>query len=469
MTTQRVGRFRHRKGLRSSRVWITRVGFFVGFFLILAISFGPNLVAATEEQKCTTDNQLVVATGSDVSAGSLRRDLIEEWNQKPGTMNAKLVEISTSTDEERAEMAAAAQSQDCTYDVLVLDVAWTAEFAANNYLRPLSLDAAQKAPFLEKVLRTGELNEVQYAMPFATDAPLLFRQEGLPFPHTPEQLMRVTEQYGYVGQHDDYEGGTVNLMEAILSSGAKIMEGDEIVLDTPENARRAKNALMAWHTMLTGKTRANTDLREESSLHAFQTGKVGYMRNWPFAFHRLASDPSMRKGEDLRFTASPIPGTGILGGSNLAITKRSPDFDQAKRLIMFLTTAEAQLKLFACSGYPPVIKSVYDLYRKNPKTCGELLAGGGPTSDGIDPENEITANQLQLLASAIGVAVDKSEPRPPVAHYSMFSDLFRYCARQVVTGASTGDDLDFDLYADALREGLDGRRSLDDPCRRPAK
>ncbi|GGL02795.1 extracellular solute-binding protein [Planomonospora parontospora] len=487
------GRLRLRRPPRPLRPRVALAGFCTGFLVVAVFGFAPYRASTDEARACATDGELTIATGSDVSTGSFRRDLIEEWNRREGAMKAKLVEISSSTDEERAEMAAAAQSQSCAYDILVLDVAWTAEFARNGHLRPVALDAGRSAAFLDKPLDSTEVDGVRYALPFATDAPLLFRQAGLPLPTAPGQLVRLAAEHGYAGQFDDYEGGTVNLLEAVLSGGAEVMEGDRVVLDAPENAGKAKGALTAWHAMLSRQTWTDgaRSLREESSLQGFRSRRAGYLRNWPFAFHRLASDPSMRDGKNLRFAMSALPGPGVLGGFNLAVTRRSPDHEQAERLIAFLTTAEAQKKLFACGGYPPVVESVYDDYRaepgagasgaggagpeetgataSGPRTCRELLAAGGLRPAGPDPGTEITSGQLALFADAIRRAVQDTRPRPPVAHYATFSEVFRSCLRQVTSGALSPDDLDFPRYADALRGALDGRRPEGDPCRRSSE
>ncbi|GAA3131592.1 ABC transporter substrate-binding protein [Planomonospora alba] len=454
---------------RPRRSRIAWIGFCAGCLTVVALGVAPYPAPSGGAPPCATDHELTIATSSDVSSGSFRRDVVDEWNRRAGTtMKAKLVEISDSTDEERAEMAAAAQSQDCAYDILILDVAWTAEFARNGHLRPLSPGSGPGVPFLEKALTTTEVDGVRYAVPFATNAPLLFRREGLPAPGTPGELLRLAAEHGYAGQLADYEGGTVNLLEMVLSGGAEVLDGDEVVLDRPDDAREAGEALAAWQAALSRRTGADAlSLKEESSLQAFRSRQAGYLRNWPFAFHRLASDPAMRDGDGLRFAVGPLPGTGVLGGSNLAVTSRSPDAAEAERLIAFLTTPQTQKKLFACGGYPPVVESVYDDYRVRPRTCGELLAEGDPEAGRPDPDGEITAGQLRLFADAVRLAVRRAWPRPPAVHYSTFSEVFRSCARQVVDGALDAGELDFPRFSGALREALDGRRPEHDPCRRP--
>ncbi|MFI6458473.1 extracellular solute-binding protein [Streptosporangium amethystogenes] len=455
-----------------------------------------------ESSDCGRSDRLTVATGSDITAGSFRRDLIEEWN-RTHTIQVMLVEVADPTDEQRVEMAGRSQFGSCAYDVLSVDVAWITEFARSGYILPYPLDPQKANLFVDTVLRTGQVDGVQYAVPFVTDVPLLFHRRDLPVPTTMEQLWKYAARSGgYAVQLGDYEGGTVNLMEAILSEGGRVTDGDRIVVDEEANGERVREALARWQALLGEGTlargaeefskqdtfdafkdgllvRGPKHSAEENSLHAFRDEGAGYMRNWPFAFHRLATDSSMYDDQRrLRFGLAPLPSTGILGGFNLAISARSKNPDQARMLIDFLTGHQAQARLFACSGYPPVLESVYEEYRRDPRTCDQLSTSPGTETGfsgrtdctamnpvtgadaaagppGEDPE--ITAPMLQDLAGKIHQALCKAESRPQYSYYSAFSEVFRGCARAVVNGDLPAGELDLARFADTLRAAQQGR------------
>ncbi|TLP66707.1 extracellular solute-binding protein [Microbispora triticiradicis] len=493
---------------RRPELWWSRLPPFrrrlaAGGFAVGVLLGSLQLLHTGRDTACHSDGRITIAANSDVSAGGFRRDLVRQWNAKSKRTD-DLVEISDSTDEARAEMAAAAQSHRCTYDIFLLDVVYIPEFARNGYLSELTPKEFGAAwPHVTKeVLRAAQVDRRQYAEPLATDAPLLFRKAGLPLPATWADLVGDGSRtgyagtYGYVGQFDDYEGGTVNLMEAVLSSGAEITKGDKVVLD--QYAEKTQNALAHLRGLLDGlagdgsrppgsggpssspapspgaEARCQDRLgrgclfryREESSLQAFRDGDVGYMRNWPFAFPRLALDPSMRAGDGSPlFEVSHLPGKGITGGYALAISATMPEEERpdAVRLIRFLTSAEAQKQLFACGGYPPVIKEVYDFYmsqKKGPRTCSELQDREDPSPE---PGSEMTAPELGDFATAIHDALGRAESRPVWPHYATFSDTFRSCARKAVTGEIEAREIDVDSFAEALRTAGDGRRP-DDPC-----
>ncbi|TDD43820.1 hypothetical protein E1286_28200 [Nonomuraea terrae] len=418
-------------------------------------SITPITVPATSPEDCgARDDELVVATGDDVSTGSVRREVIHEWNELvipsdpdsrlPGDPRAELLELSGSTDVRRAQMAALAQSGSCQYDVLVLDVAWVAEFARHGYIRPIDLDTGpQRADrFLPGPLQAGQIDGEQFGVPFAADAPLEFRR-------------RDGQPGGYLLQLVDREIGTINYLEMIELGGGRVLDGDDrtrVALDDdPDGTWNALNSTGAEAVM-----RESLTMDEDRSIVAFKEGRIGdrpvsAMRNWPFAFHQLAADPRMRGSDQrLRFEVR-APGTdgGVLGGSVLAISEhiRPDKVAPAMRLIGRLTGEEAQGRLFACGGYGPVLTSVYERYR----------AGGGPTcprQDGSDITNPSLA-ELATLAEEIRRSIELARPRPKSPYYAQFSEAFRRCARGV--WESRVERETFFSAAPSLQEILNGR------------
>ncbi|TDE58141.1 hypothetical protein E1295_05890 [Nonomuraea mesophila] len=422
-------------------------------------TLSPPSVPTTPQENCGgNDAELVVATGDDVSTGSVRREVIEEWNdplKPPADPRAKLLELSGSTDVRRAQMAALAQAGSCAYDVLVLDVAWVTEFARHGYIRPIDLDDQDKR-FLSGPLKAGQIDGRQYGVPFAADAPLEFRR-----------LDRRSG--GYLLQLDDNEMGTINFLETIELGGGKVLDGDDrtaIVLD------RARDDV--WQALTSPKrTLSSTEesadvlreslrMDEDASVVAFKESKAGgrpvaYMRNWPIAFHQLASDPRMRdSAQKLRFDVhAPAGPGGVLGGSVLAVSRhiKPAKLAPAMRLINRLTSPEVQGRLFACGGYSPVLIEVYERYE----------AGRGPRcrrqngSDITDP----SLDELEKLAAETRKSIEHARPRPKSPYYAQFSELFRRCARGVWENKVSRET--FFASAGALEGALNGRVQDDRP------
>lgn len=176
---------------------------------------------------------LTLATAGDLT-GYLG-PLLRGWNRAHPGERVTLVELPDSADETRAQMITdlrgGARSR---FDVLNIDVAWTSEFAAAGWIRPLPRDRFPLGSFLRPVVDTATYDGRLYAVPYVTNAGLLLYRkdvlaaQGVPPPRTWAELERdaktLAPRYGldgYAGQFLPYEGLTVNAAEAVYSAGAR--------------------------------------------------------------------------------------------------------------------------------------------------------------------------------------------------------------------------------------------------------
>lgn len=407
----------------------------------------PIPVSSTPSQDCGDKGDLVVAAGEDISTGGVRRELLDDWNRglRPsGHPKAVLLELSGSTDVARAQMAAPAQVGSCRYDILLLDVAWMAEFARHGYIRPIGPRHPER--FVDGLLRAAEIDGEQYGVPFAADAPLEFHR-------------RDAGQGGYLLQLTDQEAGTINFLESVELGGEQVLHGPDRT-DVRLDGDTVRALTSATRTSFTnGATvpvlRESLDLTEDLAVEAFKAGaidgrQVAYMRNWPIAFHRMAAEPRMRYPDgSLRFEVRAITG-GVLGGSVLAISRFIPQhkLEPAVRLIEHLTGVEAQTRLFACGGYGPVLRQVYDNYRAG---HGEACPHDGGTE-------AVAASRAELadLAGELRRAVESARTRPKSPYYAQFSEAFRRCARRAFQAPDVEPET-FLPAQDVLRSALEGR------------
>lgn len=227
----------------------------------------PIAVPSTPPSDCGGSSDLVVATGDDISSGSMRREVFDSWNQTkpPGFPRVKLLELSDSTDLRRAQMAALAQVGSCAYDVLVLDVAWVAEFARHGYIQPIELKDSDR--FLDGPLKAGQIDGQQFGVPFAADAPLEYHRLDQP-------------KGGYLLQLSDREMGTVNFLEMIELGGGAVLDGDDrtdVTLSDREDATW-KALTDAEHLTFDGETRVpvlheSLHMDEDQSTAALRTAR----------------------------------------------------------------------------------------------------------------------------------------------------------------------------------------------------
>lgn len=399
--------------------------------------------------------ELFVAGGTDVSLKNQRRALIRQWNEgrypdgRPHP-HATLVEVAESTDLQHSQIKAVEESGGCAYDVLIMDNTWTAQFADAGYLRPLEgIDDLDD--FFPAALRTGEWDGEQYAVPFNVDVGLLYYREGV----TPPSAWPGLAQSEVATQLADYEGLTVNALEAVWNDGGAGRLTGEARPSEDDLRTKVYPALSRLAARVHGPLAASRRYGELQSIEAFASG-TRLMRNWPYAFSALASEPRMRDGARLRFGVTALPGSTVLGGQNLAVSKHSPNPDAAADLVEFLSGTGSQRLLFSCGGFAPGRYSALGLSpgRHSPADV-RAAACSSLTGQPPGPGEVETPDQAQLtqLGRAVVTALGRARPRPVTPHYSTFTGTFRGCVQKIFDGAGT----DAESFARAVERSLDGR------------
>lgn len=435
----------------SVRPRLTRQGWY-GFLVGLAVGVAATVTAAQltvpAPQAPETDT-LVILSGRDDSVGSQRQRLVEEWNARHPDTPAEIVELPSDADAQHAEMLARAQSGHDSVDIYNLDVVWVAEFAENGYLRPL--EQVDTTAFLEPPLATCRYDGQLWALPFNTDVGLLYyNTELVPEPPaTMDDLSRAIDTMldanaevlaGYTGQLGNYEGLTVNALEAIWAFGGDVLVDGEVVIDSEPTA-----AALRWLATVNdpNNRRILHDSRffgEAEATSAFREERVAFMRNWPVAYRQLEPEPDPERPvepADYGFAVTRLPGNlilggepgvyggrGVLGGQNLAVARTSQRPEAAQELIEFLTSRQSQATLLIEGGLAAIRADAY----------GDAAAAGHPYAG--------------VLLTAIGDA----RARPITPHYPRFSEVFR----AIVLEAMADDGVLPPDATERLERALDG-------------
>ncbi|MCX5610127.1 MULTISPECIES: ABC transporter substrate-binding protein [unclassified Streptomyces] len=313
-----------------------------------------------------------------VTAGDLTgylSPLLEDWNDGHPDERVTLVELPDSADETRAQMISELRSGRGRFDVLNIDVAWTSEFAAAGWISPLERDRFPLDTFLQPVVDTATFDGRLYAVPYVTNAGLLYYRkdildrEGEEPPRTWAELARqartIAPKYGldgYAGQFLPYEGLTVNVTEAVHSAGGSILRDDGARVTVDSEAARAGLRFLADGVRDGWISRDALGYKEEESRQAFQDGRLLFLRNWPYVYADASADGSKIAG---RFGAVPLPGrdgpgTSVLGGSNLAVGSNSRHQASAADLISYLTSERVQRQVLTEGSLPPVRAALYE-------------------------------------------------------------------------------------------------------------
>ncbi|NUK33175.1 ABC transporter substrate-binding protein [Streptomyces lunaelactis] len=313
-----------------------------------------------------------------VTAGDLTDylgPLLDDWNSDRPKERVTLVELPDSADETRAQMISELRSGSDRFDVLNIDVAWTSEFAAAGWISPLRRDSFPLDSFLAPVGDTATFDGRLYAVPYVTNAGLLYyrkdilEREGERPPRTWAELARqartIAPRYGldgYAGQFLPYEGLTVNATEAVHSAGGSILRDDGARVTVDSAAARSGLEFLAGGVRDGWISPPARSYKEEESRQAFQDGRLLFLRNWPYVYSVAGAAGSKVAG---KFGAVPLPGpsglgTSVLGGSNLAVSSHSRHPESAADLIAYLTSERVQRQVLTEGSLPPVRAALYE-------------------------------------------------------------------------------------------------------------
>lgn len=336
-----------------------------------------------------------------VTAGDLTdylQPVLEDWNRERPDEPATLIELPDSADETRAQMITELRSGSDRFDVLNIDVAWTSEFAAAGWIRPVDRERFSLDAFLSPVVDTATFADRLYAVPYVTNAGLLYYRadileaEGERPPRTWEELARLAEELapkydieGYAGQFLPYEGLAVNATEAVHSAGGSILVDDGAKVTVDSAAARAGLGFLARGVREGWIPRAALDYKEEESRQAFQDGELLFLRNWPYVYAGANAEESAVSGKvgTVPLPGPKGPGTSVLGGANLAVSSHSKHPETAADLIAYLTSEPVQRRVLTQGALPPVLAALYrdpELVRQFPylPTLRESVLAAAP-------------------------------------------------------------------------------------------
>ena len=299
------------------------------------------------------------------------RPLLDKWNAAHPDEQVTFEEQTDQADQQHDDLVQNFQAKNENYDVVSVDVVWTAEFAARGWLQPLEGNMAIETDgMLEPTIEAGSYQDKLYTAPVSSDGGILYYRKDLvpEAPKTWDEMMDMCSiakenNIGcYSGQFKQYEGLTVNASEAINSAGGSVLGDDgKPNLTTPEAEEGLNNLVDAFKN---GNIPAEAiTYQEEESRRAFQEGKLLFLRNWPYVYNLATTEGSSQVKDVLGMAALPGkdgPGASSLGGHNAAISVYSKNKATARDFVKFLIEEEQQ-KFFATQGsLAPVLGDLYE-------------------------------------------------------------------------------------------------------------
>jgi multiple sugar transport system substrate-binding protein len=353
--------------------------------------------------------------GKDTSG--IHTKLVKAFNAANPGAKASLVELPESADQQRQQMVQRQRAKSPECDLLALDVIWTAEFAAQGWLQDMTdVVNKRKDEFIPSTLETTKYEGKYWAMPYNTNAGLLFyRTDQIKqAPKTWEDAYKQAKEHdGLVYQGAQYEGLTVNFLELLYSGGGKVLSDDGKKSEIDSKAARDALTFMVNGIKDGAVPKAVTTYQEEQAKRAFEGGRASLERNWPYVYALGQKVPKI-KG---KFAGEPFPsfqgkpGAGVIGGYNLAVSAYTKNKTGALGLINYLTGEEAQIESGKIAT-PPVVASAYD-------------------DPGVKKAIPFTAEMKK--------AVEQAKARPVSPVYTQISEAIYKNAHDALTGQKSPD------------------------------
>jgi multiple sugar transport system substrate-binding protein len=332
--------------------------------------------AASSGSAPSTDGigPITFAIGKD-NSGWLQ-GVITGWNQQNPSQQVTLLLLPEASNDQLAQLVANLQAKSDEYDVIDMDVIWTAEFASNGWIIPLPQSQFPLGDFLKPAVDTAMYQGRLYAVPDYSNADLLYYRKdilakaGMQPPKTWAQLQQLAETvapkyglYGYAGTFAPYEGLTVNFAEAVQSAGGSILspEGTKVTVDSAKALRGLEFLVNGFQEGWIPKVTLTYE--EESAQNAFEAGKFLFLDNWPDVYAAL-STPGPQNKVYGKFGIAALPGldgtgSSSLGGANLAISAYSQHQRTALNFIKYMTDLANERQMLEQGSFPPVWTQLY--------------------------------------------------------------------------------------------------------------
>jgi multiple sugar transport system substrate-binding protein len=302
--------------------------------------------------------------------------IANEWNKAHPNEKVTIKQQSDQADQQLSDLEQHFQAKDPGYDVVTVDVVWTAEFAARGWIIPLTGQyALDTSALLPATVKAASYNGKLYAAPYASDGGLLYYRTDMTkkAPTTWDGLIadcngKTTKgtitgatPACYAGQFAKYEGLTVNAAEAINAAGGTIVgpDGKTSTVNSPQAASGLDFLVNGFKQGYIPKEALG--FQETQSLNAFSAGQLMFMRNWPYAVAVLNAKGSKVIG---KFGIAPLPGpqghgASSLGGHSVGISAYSKYKATALDFLKFLQSDTVQRNDLTVGTLAPVITALY--------------------------------------------------------------------------------------------------------------
>jgi multiple sugar transport system substrate-binding protein len=325
-----------------------------------------------------------------------------------------------------------AQGAGSGYDVVLYDVIWPAEYAANKVLVDVSdkITPEMKSGVLPGAWTTVQYEGKYYGMPWILDTKYLFynkemlEKAGIKTPpKTWDELTadaKIIKDKGIVKtpiawSWSQAEAAICDYTTLVSAYGGDFLKDGKPDFQTGGGLDALKYMVASYKS---GVTNPNSkEFLEEDVRKVFQNGDAAFALNWTYMYN-MANNPKDSKVAG-KVGVVPAPGvegkstvSAVNGSMGLGVTTASAHKDEAWKYIAFMTSQATQNAYAKLSL--PIWSSSYD-----------------------DPA--VTKDQEELVAAAkLGLAAMYARPTTP--KYQELSTALQQAIQESLLGQSTPED-----------------------------
>src|SRR3954451_18068051 len=144
--------------------------------LILAACGGGGSSGSSSDaakQGANARGPITFVTGRD-NSGTMPF-IADQWNKSHPNEKVTIKQQSDQADQQLSDLQQHFQAKDPGYDVVTVDVVWTAEFAAKGWIIPLTGQSAlDTSKLLPATVKSATYNGKLFAAPYGSDGGLLY-------------------------------------------------------------------------------------------------------------------------------------------------------------------------------------------------------------------------------------------------------------------------------------------------------
>jgi len=302
--------------------------------------------------------------------GSYDKAVADCNKEAGGKYKISYVKLPTDANQQRELIVRRLAAEDDDIDIIGMDVIWTAEFAAAEWILPWEGENEQAAieGKLDGPRRSVDFEGKVWGLPFTSNTQLLWYRKDkvatVPEDITWDQLIdeAAKEPTGIEVQAAQYEGLTVWTNSLIAGGGGQIVnEAGDVKVDS--SATRAAEIVSKLGTSKAAPPGMATNKEDEARI-GFEEERSLYQVNYPFIYPS-AEEVSKKFQKSIgwaRFprTVADQPSRPPLGGINLGISKYSETPDLSFEAARCLATEEHQAIAAELGGLPPTTEAVYE-------------------------------------------------------------------------------------------------------------